>query len=328
MQESIQKSFSHFLGRDLNNNTFQQLQIRSSAFVLLLLLLSNPVLLAQHTSLPEEGSLVKSMGLPQIWKPYFSPMVAWDKRGVDGEVAGEIDLGVYKNLMIPLVDVLGVVGEGYVRSGGDKVDGGVRLLGASRFFFIQGGADYSFRNKDIDFLMSFMVRLRRGGPLRKGGNLRIDWFPGRSHSFSLGLSIPLGQPFMGKSRPTLDHVPLPKTSPPGKSVYDPEPKLRETLTNLRHAADWINRFTTPFIDQSAKTDTSDIAAFVETIKEFKEHMHVTDHLYPNGYTFEAEVDFYHGEMERAFSLAIQEGKNRKNLLAEVQERKGRNHIGD
>jgi len=308
MQQSIQKSFSHFLGRHLNDNTFQQLQIRPSAFVLLLLLLSNPVLFAQHTSLPEEGSLVKSMGLPQIWKPYFGPMVAWDKPGVDGEVAGEIDLGVYKNLIIPLVDVLGVVGEGYVRSGGDKVDGGVRLLGASRFLFIQGGADYSFRNKDIDFLMSFMVPLRRGGPLRKGGNLRIDWFPGRSHSFSLGLSIPLGQPFMGKSRPTLDHVPLPKTSPPGKSVYDPEPKLRETLTNMRHAADWINRFTTPFIDQSAKTDTSDIAAFVETIKEFKEHMHVTDHLYPNGHTFEAEVDFYHGEMERAFSLAIQEGK--------------------
>lgn len=273
-----------------------------SVFVLLVFLLSIPAFPTQQTSMPVEGTLVKSMGLPKIWKPYFGTMVAWDKRGLDGEVAGEFNLGVYKDLVNPVIGVLGMVGEGYIRSGGDKIDGGIRLLGVSKLFFIQGGVDYSFRNEDLDFIMSFMIPLRRGGPLRKGGSLRFDWLPGRSHSFNLGLSIPLGQPYMGKIRPTSDHVPLPKAFFTSKSIYTPDPELRETLDNLRHAADWINRFTIPFLDQNTKTDESDIAVLLEMTEEFRSHIHLKDYLYPNGHSFEAEVDVYHRELERAFSL--------------------------
>ena len=201
-QETLRSSFTRFLSGQLNSHTFLQLQITLSVFVFLVLFFSSPVLLAQQISMSEKGSLVKSMGLPHIWKPYFGPMVAWDNRGVDGTVAGELNLGIYKDVVHPDMGLLGVAGEGYVRSGGDKIDGGVRLLTASKFLFIQGGIDYSFRNEDLNFLMSFIVPLRRGGFLGKGESLRLDWLPGRSHSFSVGLSIPLGQPYLGKTRPT------------------------------------------------------------------------------------------------------------------------------
>ena len=303
MKDSFLKSFSRSLCMPLDGYTFRQLQMALSCFAILLISLSSPALLAQQTSLIEDGNLVKSMGFPRIWKPHFGPMVCWDKRGFDGEVAGELHLGIYKDLVNPVIGVLGTVGEGYVRSDGHKIDGGIRLLGASRFFFLQGGADYSLRNKDLDFIFSFMVPLRRGGPLRKGGSLRLDWLPGRSHSLSLGLSIPLGQPYMGKTRPKSDHVSLPQRPRSIKTIYIPTKELQESLDNLRQAAEWINRFTTPFLDQNTEKGESDIAAFVDMIKAFENHIHQKDSLYPNGHTFEEEIKLYHLEMSRAFSLA-------------------------
>jgi hypothetical protein len=303
MQEFNRKNALSFLDVRLNCHTFPRLQIRLYTLIFLFLFLSNPALLAQKSPLPEDSSLVKSMGLPQTWKPYFGPMGVWDRRGADDNLTGELNLGIYEDYTNPLFGVFGVAGEGYVSSDGTEVDGGFRLLGASRFFFLQGGLDYSIRNKELDFLMSYTTPVRRGGPLGKGGSLRIDWFPGRSHSFSFGLSIPLGQPHMGKSRPTLCRVSLPKAFGPDKPAYYPDAELREILTNLQHAADWINRFTIPFLDQRTKAKKSAIEVLAEYIKEFKNHIHLRDDLYPDGHTFEAEVNIYHQELERAFSLA-------------------------
>ncbi len=296
-------------GRRVGNRIFLQLHIMLGIAALQALLFSNCPLLAQQVSLPENRGLVRSMGFPRIWKPYLGPTIAWERRGLDGEAAGEINLGVYKDLVNPVIGAVGIAGEGYVSGGGDKVDGGVRFLGVSRIFFMQGGVDYSLRNNDVDFLMSFTVPLRRGGPLGKGGNLRIDWFPGRNHSFSVGLSIPLGQPFMGKTRPPMDHVQLPGASCQDKSIYIPDPELQEALGHIWHAAKWINHLTIPFLDQSAKKGKSDIAAFREKIKQFKSHIQLKDDLYPRGHTFKAEVNVYHQELERAFSLAVREGQD-------------------
>ena len=303
MQKSIQNILSRFLAWRPNNHALKLTQIALSVFVFLLFFSSNPPPLAQETSLPGETRLVKSMGLPRIWKPYFGPMIAWDRRSSNGEIKGELNAGIYKDLSNPLLGLLGIVGEGYLRLGSDTVDGGVRILGANKLLFIQGGVEYSFRNKETDFLMSLLLPLRRGGPFKRGGSLRIDWFPRRNHSFSIGLSIPVGQPFLGKSRPAADYVSLPKGSLPSKLAFNPNAELKQALANVRHAAVWINRFTTPFLDQSAKKGKSDLAAFTEMIDLFKKHIHTKDDVYLDGHTFVTEVIVYHQELEKAFSLA-------------------------
>lgn len=232
-------------------------------------------------------------------------MVVWDRRGEQDAGVGELNLGVCKDLVYSIIGLFSMTGEGYVRSG-EKINGGGRLLGTSKLFYIQAGIDYSLRYEDLNFVMSCMIPIRRGGPLGKGGSLRLDWFPGQNHSLSLGLMIPLGQPHMGKTRPTSTHVPLPEEYRPSRSLYAPGPELRETLAHLRHAADWINRFTIPFLDQTTKTDESHIAVLVKMIREFQTHIHLQDHLYPQGHTFEAEVDVYHQMLDSAFSLAARE----------------------
>jgi hypothetical protein len=229
-------------------------------------------------------------------------MFACDKRGDFIERVVEGNLGIYKDYINPLAGALGLEGEGYFRHGGQKLDGGIRLLAAHKVFFTRWGYDYSAHFRKINFLMSFRIPLRRGGLLGMGGDLRFDWFPGRKNSISLGLSIPIGQPFMGKTRPKLNHVSLPRSKPVQASEYSPGLELRKTLINLHHASEWINRFTTPFLDQSTKKGKSELAAFEETISEYKNHIHLKSKLYPDGHNYETEVNIYHKELQKAFSI--------------------------
>ncbi|MDH3889838.1 MAG: hypothetical protein OEV49_02040 [candidate division Zixibacteria bacterium] len=281
--------------------------IRLSVLILVLLLGFQSAQSDQQTPSAEEGFMFRSMGMPPLWKPYISPMVAWGGEGVDGKVNGELNLGVYKDAVNPIWGLLGLVSEGYLRRGEKKFDGGFRFLGASRFLFLQAGADYSFRQENWSFLMSLSLPLRRGGPLGMGGSLRFDWLPGRDRSFSLGLSIPLGQPHLGKTRPKADRVRLPLAGRTEKSDFVPTAELKETLGFVRHAAEWINIYTAPFLDQGAGKDESDIAEFMTLVNSLKSHMHAKDSLYPAGHTFEAEVEVYHHELAKAFSLAVGSG---------------------
>ena len=136
--------------------------------------------------------------------------------------------------------------------------------------------------------------------------LRIDYFPGRDHSVNVGLTIPLGQPWMGKTRPARDNVRLPGTKGPKAPSFQPEPDLIEALDRVRHAAAWIQIFTTPFIDHDADSDEAAMELFGERVALFEEHLRTRDALYPDGHTFEAEVRSYHRELERAFALAAGE----------------------
>ena len=161
----------------------------------------------------------------------------------------------------------------------------------------------SFTDGDVDFLLSVDVPLRRGGLFGRGGFFRVDYFPGRDHSVNVGLTIPLGQPWMGKTRPSRDNVRLPRANGSRAPVFEPEPALAEALARVRHAADWIKIYTTPFIDHDADSDEAAMHLFGEQVTLFEEHLRSRDALYPRGHSFEAEIRLYHRELERAFVLA-------------------------
>ena len=73
------------------------------------------------------------------------------------------------------------------------------------------------------------------------GEFQIDWLPWRGHSWHVGLSLPLGQPWRGKTRPRNAHQPIDSTDPP-VLLYTPDvPELEEAVANLTESALWINR---------------------------------------------------------------------------------------
>jgi phosphatidylserine/phosphatidylglycerophosphate/cardiolipin synthase-like enzyme len=110
---------------------------------------------------------------------------------------------------------------------------------------------------------------------------------------------------MGQTRPYTDDVKLPYAPHHShETVYEPGPELAATLEAVRHHADWINRYTTPFFDQDGKTDEEHMARFVRKLDSFKEHLHVRDELIEAGHDFNGEIRAYHEALVRAFALAM------------------------
>jgi hypothetical protein len=269
----------------------------------LLVLVAGPAR-SQTAEMPDRGAHIESMGLPQRYEMHLGALMNWERR--DGDALGaEALAGVYRSLLNPSFGALGLMGEGYVRTVDGFGEGGLRLLARSKFFALQMGADYSFRRDEVDFLLSITPAVRRGGLLHRGDFVRIDYYPGRNHSFNIGLVVPFRQRHMGRTRPYRDDVKLPHAQDHShQTSYQPGPELQATLAAIEHHADWINRLTTPFFDQDGKTDEEHMARFVRKLDTFKEHVNLQDQLVPEGHDFGGEVRAYHAALVRAFSQAM------------------------
>jgi len=213
-------------------------------------------------------------------------------------------MGLFRNVTSPMA-ALGVAGEGYLGARGTGFDGGVRGLLAVRPLRLGVGLDYNIRDNDPDLILSFTHPLRRGGLLGLGGRLRIDYLPTRDQSFSVGFIVPLGQSWMGRTRPPSDHVKLSPPRPPQHPVHSRavDPGLIEALAHVRDAADWVNRFTTPFFDPDAGSRDDAMRRFVKRVERFKTHVAERNALYPEGRSYPEEIRVYHEELDRAFSIA-------------------------
>jgi len=274
---------------------------------------------------PMRGETVNSMGQPMRWMPYLGLALVWNRQDPS---SGGLELygGVYKDLINPSIAGFGFVGEAYWRTLEGENDGGLRAFLASPFLGLQAGADYAFVEEEFDFVMSLSFPWRRAGPIGRGDLIRIDYFPGRDHSFSFGLSIPIFQQWKGKTRPQRDSVELTTKPKYEKPVYIPSPELKRTLDIVRERADVVNSYTLPFIDQQSDTDEANMDAFEQVVAESKTFMNSTDDLFPEGHSWHAEVGVYHRELLKAFTLAAGSGdeigtqvaqKARQVLLDEV-----------
>jgi hypothetical protein len=145
--------------------------------------------------------------------------------------------------------------------------------------------------------------LQRGGIFVGGGNLRIDYLPGRDHSFNVGVSLPVGQRFAGRTRARRDHVAV-RDAEPADVPYEPEPSLSEAAANAGEIARWIHRLTVPYIDQWDGDRDDTLEEFAAGMGEIQAYL-ASDPgaFYVGPRTSEAEVRAYHSEMERAFSVA-------------------------
>jgi len=275
-------------------------------FVLIAAALAFPAAAAEPLP-PDEGGRVESMGQPPRIFPYAGLAAgAYRPSGDRIDPTGALTLGAFYNVLSPVASV-GLAAEGYVGTRAAAVDGGLRGLLSIRPLRFGVGLDYNIRDNDPDLLLSFLHPLRRGGPFGLGGRLRVDYLPTRGHTFQVGFAIPLFQPWMGRTRPPRDHVrlSLPKQGPERYDAVDAQ--LAQALANVCDAADWINRFTTPFFDPAGGTREESVERFVGRVQRFKQHMAERNALYPEGRSYAAEISVYHQELDRAFSLAASGG---------------------
>jgi phosphatidylserine/phosphatidylglycerophosphate/cardiolipin synthase-like enzyme len=258
---------------------------------------------AEDRSPPDEGGFVESMGQPPRWMPYAGLGAgAYGPAGDDPEPTGTLTLGLFRNLLSPVASV-GLAAEGYVGARGASIDGGIRGLVSLRPLRFGVGIDYDIPENSPDLLLSFLHPLRRGGPFGLGGSFRVDYLPTRDHSFHVGFVVPLFQHWTGRTRPAKDHVvlTLPKQAPARHRALSPQ--LVEALAHVRDAADWLNRFTTPFFDPAGGSREESVERFVERVEHFKQHIGERGDLYPEGRSYPEEIRVYHAELDRAFSLA-------------------------
>lgn len=266
-----------------------------------------------------EPESVHSLGLPSRYEFYLAPMLSYDRSGEESHVGGLVAGTLHRHLFNPNYG-LGLSGEGYLGGIDGEMDSGVRFFGTFRMLFLQLGLDYSFRHDRGDFICSFIHPIRRGGLFGRGGGLRFDWIPGRDHSFSIGYSFPLGGSHHGRTRPEDDHVTLPEPAAPSAKMkaFHGIPELESALQRIRHAADWMNRYVTPFFDQDLSPGEDELEAFREKVLSFRKHLHLTDELHPEGHTFEAETTVYHRSLNEAVALSLDPERGRDPNTAEVE----------
>jgi len=261
------------------------------------------LLFAQGQPATDAGEPIKSMGQPSKWELFVAPMALYD--GDLDKWGGQLTGGLWRYLMNPNYGI-GLAGEGYLGAVDSRTDSGLRALAGVKMFFFQAGIDYSFRKDEVDGIFRLEFPLRRGGLFGRGGKFRVDWIPGRDHSFNMGLTFPLGQPYKGKTRTKHDRIALPPP-PEGPGISEEialSSKLGPLLDQARHAASWINKYTTPFFDQDLSKGEDELAAFREKVLSFKAHLNLVDDQYPEGHTPYAETLAYHRAIDQAFTLAV------------------------
>jgi hypothetical protein len=261
-----------------------------------------PVTVAAQTDsptlrLPEE---VKSMGQPPIFKPYMAGQVTWIREGEE-RIGGLGVLGIYKDLILPVSGGIGLSAEGYFGGAGSQWDGGGRLFATSRVLFLNLGVDYNAQLEKADFILAFTPYFRRGGIFGLGGNLRIEWIPGRNNSWNFGFQIPL-EPHMGKTRPRKTQADLPKAPPPASSTLPPA--SLEALDEASRAGMWLVTNANLFNEEDDADYFGAMDEFRARVDKLKGALNERDAQHPDGHTFLSESRHYHQALDRAFAGAV------------------------
>ena len=254
----------------------------------------------------EKGETIYSMGVPSRYEFSLGPMFVIDQQQDKTRYGGQIYANLYRHIKNPLFG-LGISGEGYVQYlDDDEVDGGARLFGAIRPIFLSAGVDYAINAESFDFILSLQLPLRRSGLFGNGSMLRADWIPGRDHTFNIGINIPIGEPFFGKTRPKSSKARLPRAtrSSVSSTTVSFSPELQQSLDALHHAAEWMNRYTTPYFGQAKVGDEKTKNSFMKELQFLKAHLELKDEHYPDGHSFPAEIAMYHRMFNRAFAQAL------------------------
>jgi hypothetical protein len=258
-------------------------------------------LAAQDAVPPNRGGFTESMGVPQTWRWSLGFSARTHRDPDEAHVALQGSGVFYRDILNPMTAALGIMGEAYFGQRGafegfiGGLDGGARLSLFSPVARLGFGVDYNVTDDEFDFLVSLIHPLHRGGIFVGGGALRVDYLPGRSHSAGIGVQLPIGQKYLGRTRPRDDHIEL-SNHEPRPDLFRPSVELSLAVANAQRRAHWVNRATVPFTDHWDGDQDEALELFASELNELRDH-------FSAGVTPIGDVETYHREMERAFSIA-------------------------
>ena len=272
-------------------------------------------------SVSAEDTSIHSMGLPSRNEFYTGPAVVFDQTTRGTKFGGQLYAGLTHYLTSPLFGVgLGLEGYGQYIDG-QEFDGGGRLVGKITPIFVQAGVDYKIGTENAAFILSLNLPVRRGGIFGHGSELRVDWLPTRNQTFNVGFQFYLGQPSRGKARPKQAKAVLPKASSQSRRSHADvlSPDIQQALDDVTHAAEWMARYTTPFLDQDEIEGGSH--SLLHTVGAIKGHLNLRDDHYPDGrHTMNAEIAVYHQMLEQVFVLAAGNAEQGLQIANQARER--------
>ncbi|HEU4641138.1 MAG TPA: hypothetical protein VFS44_01700 [Gemmatimonadaceae bacterium] len=254
---------------------------------------------AQTVPRSEGDSLapIVSMGQPSPYYPYAGVVGGWDRRAGGSRGAARLVVGVDRGLIQPVVGVLGIAAEGYVGTVGGAADGGARLLATARVLRLGVGSDVSFTGRRASFVLTITEPVRRGGVFGGGSELRLEWLrrAGRS-SWAFGATLPLLQPWAGRTRPhdTDVHPPANVPARARRAPGSDDARAEQAIARLRRAALAIDVLTTPAFRPRSR-------GWLRDMRRAAARMSERDADYPRGHSFPIEIDAYHRALVAAFA---------------------------
>ena len=190
---------------------------------------------------------IVSMGQPARWQLHAAGLELIDRTGQGAAIGGV--LGVHRPLLNPVLGLAGATGEVYGAANGTFSGVGARLLASSPLLALGIGADWNVTRRRVDFLLSYQTAIRRGGLLGRGTMLRADWLPTRGRTFGIGIQMPLGRSFAGRTRPRRTDVSLPSDHlPTGLDTAPLPPAAEAALARVARAAEAIRVYTSAYSD--------------------------------------------------------------------------------
>lgn len=276
-----------------------RIALRAPAVLLALALGTVPGVSAQEP--------VVSMGQPPRWFPYAGATLGLNELSEETSVGGTAFLGVQRPLMNPITGGPTLAVEGYLGGAGGAisgVDGGFRAAVALPILFSQYGVDWNLRVERAQFFLSVIFPPVRGGLFGRGGQFRIDWIPARDQTVQLGVTMPVGQRWAGRTRPRRTDVPLPeppKERPTGASLEDGEGA--EILAGVRDYAMRLAGWGFPIAWTEGKSYEDALARADSIYTRAREQMRAGDALSPDGHTAAGDRSVYLRETDRLFGWA-------------------------
>jgi hypothetical protein len=189
-----------------------------------------------------------SMGQPRRLQPHVAPMVTCER---SARCDPRLSIGAHRSLLNPVVGLLGVTGEMYLRNE-PSFGAGARLMGTSRALGLSAGVDWNGLT-GFEPVVSWQTAVRRGGIVGGGTMLRLDLLPAGKDEISLGLHVPIWQPFAGRSRSRDTDVDEPIGPDRVDIVQGPLPLDAErAMAEAASAASMILAYTNLFSEDTAR----------------------------------------------------------------------------
>ncbi len=252
---------------------------------------------------PDKGGFTHAMGIPSHLRATVGVEYQAYKPSTDYQNGGLINAGITRYIGNPMVGIAALGLEGYFGGHAQQADLGVRALFSVPSLLIGAGVDYDAQAGESDFILKLDIPTRRRGIVGAGSSLTLRWLPTRDQTFTVGLTLPIGDPDAGLTRPQSDYVKMDSRKPQrleAAHLANVDSTLFQALDVLRLRARWVQELTQPFAEYGG-ADAAE--AMAPRIKELREHMAATDALFPNGHTVNEEIRVYHEALDRAFSIA-------------------------